>query len=586
MKIYFYISFIFVIVITFPGCETSNPQVTLSNPGREMKSIPPELRHSNRPAEKVAFVGMRNKSIYAADHLWDVASHLLTTRLIEIGYLSVVDWDRMKRDFDPIQLKNASLVSSPEQFLDVKRRLNCDLFLGGAITYYDVSQAGKVSAISKNKTLTTTIRVDLWLQDAETGEFVSAATGSGRATQQFTGGLLGGNIGTWDMNIANQALDIAIDDSLIKLLTLYDQRKGRFRQSAEFAISEIPEPQPSTATIASTSSRPAQTVPSPISSTPPAPPPRRTRPNRSVSPGAPSNFQRTSNKWALIIGVGQFMDTRINPLDYTAKDAQAMYRYLTDPGGGNFPSEQAFLLTNQSATTFNLKYTLDIISKHSRPGDIVVIFISSHGTPGEMDVEEVGYLATYDTMVDSLYATAFNMSELVSAVNNRIQAKTVITLADACYSAGSFKNVQFLKLKGAKDLIVETGPTGFSSPNSSGAFRARNFGISESTAQKLSSGSGRIFIASSRVDERSWESDRLQHGFFTYYLLDAFSRQEIGGSIQKAFDYIQKVIPQEVMREKGHAQNPVMGLNEVEGTIRLNFPPVSVSSNLPSQQAN
>lgn len=559
MKTHIRISGILFFLIVWGGCTYTPSQVQYSTPKVVTKEIPQSLKY--RPAEKklVAFVGMENKSIYAADNLWDIASRLLTTRFVEIGYFSVVDWERMKQNYDTVSLKNASLVSRPTDFVTVRDQLTCDLFLGGTITYYDVSQTAQVSAISKSKTMTTNVRVDLWLQDAQNGEYVSAASGSGRAEQQFAGGLLGGSIGTWDINVANNALHIAIDEALVKMLTMYKER-GENRHRADSAYRTAP---------------PAPSLPGQAGMQVSSVPQHPAYPDRGLPVTNFSGFRRVSNKWGLVMGVSRFMDSRVNPLDYTAKDALAMYQYLVDPAYGKFAPEQVFLLTDDRATSFNIKLALDIISRHALPEDLVVIFVSSHGTPGDMDVEGVGYLVTYDTLVDSLYATAFNMSEIVSAVTKRIKAQTVVTLADACYSAGSFRDVKFLTVKGAKDLIVDAGDSPVQREMVKASLQSRSFGIPDAIVRQMSSGSGRVFITSSRVDEQSWESDRLQHGFFTYYLLESLKTKGEQASVQNSFAYIQKKIPEEVMKEKGKPQHPVLGMKDVKGEIRLDIPPVA-----------
>jgi len=531
------------------GCAPPPSKVEFSTPAFTSVQIPDEIRKQPLNKKLIAFVGMENKSIYAADKLWDIASHILTTRLIEIGYFNVVDWQKMKKNFDELSLQTSSLVDTPERLVNVREQLSCDHFLGGAITFYDVSQSAQVSAMSKYKTITTTVRVDLWLQDTQTGEYMSAASGSGRSKQQFSGGLMGGAIGTWDVNAANKALDMAIDDALVKLLVTYHRRYKSRPSRPETASRKQPS-----------ASQPdvAMERPDPIINV--------------------TDFERKSSKWAIIIGLSRFMDSRITPLSYTEKDALAMYEYLTDPNVGRFMKDQVFLLTNDRATTFNIKIAIDTVSKHALPEDMVVIFLSTHGTPGRMDVEGVGYLVTYDTLADSLYATAFNMSELVMAVNRRIKAKTVVTLADACYSANSFKSIRFLELKGAKDLVVESASENIPQEMVKSALETEGFGMGQSTVQALSSGTGRVFITSSRASERSWESDQLEHGFFTYYLLKILKQNKGMISVQKAFDYLAEELPQAVMKEKGYPQNPVIGMASVHGDIFLGVEPAGSGS--------
>ncbi|GEM_PF-952661 len=577
-----YIVFSISLFLIAGGCTSAPPNVQFSTPESPTIQIPVELQHPSGEKKLVAVAGIENKSIYRAENLWDVASDLLTTRIVDIGYFRVTDWQTTKSRFDHLSLQNASLVSSPDKLVTVRNELSCDYFLGGSVTFYDVTQTGQVSAISKNKTITTTIRVDLWLQDSQTGEYLSAAFGNGRAEQQYSGGLLGGTVGTWDANAANKALTLAIDDGLVSLLKTYQERQKErpsLKTAASASVQPVPDisaaykPQPlqPSVPVSLPDSQPATTAPAysePVQY--PALPPLI--PNRAVNIPT-SAFQRKCNKWAIIVGIGQFVDRRINRLDYTGKDALAVYNYLIDPNYGRFMKEQVFLMLNENATTFNIKVALDLVSKYSKPGDMVVIFLSTHGTPGDMDVEGIGYLVTYDTLVDSLYATAFNMTELVETVNKRIKADTVVTLADACYSAGSFKNLKFLKLRGAKNLVVQSEVQSIPREMVKASLEKERLGVPADTVRNLSSGTGRIFITSSRSNEKSWESDTLGHGFFTYFLIDALKKKNGMIPIQEVFGYLEQELPKAVMKEKGEPQHPVLGITKIKGDIILGVTP-------------
>ena len=172
----------------------------------------------------VAIAGFENKSTYGADKLWDTSGQLLTTSLLEMGTFRLVEWEKMKQLFDWHALSTNSLVKSPEKREEARKILLTEYFLSGSITQYDVSQKSEVSAFSKKKVYTTSVRVDLQLQDASTGEYISGATGMSTEKQEFDGDFSGGKTGSWDPKSGDQALNNAIQDALKKLVQSYNNK--------------------------------------------------------------------------------------------------------------------------------------------------------------------------------------------------------------------------------------------------------------------------------------------------------------------------------------------------------------------------
>jgi curli biogenesis system outer membrane secretion channel CsgG len=180
------------------GCAPTSQNIEVASLGTQQNAIVPPKKK-----KLVAVAGFENRSAYAADRLWDTCSQLLSTRLIETGCFRVVEWEKMKQLFDWDALSTSILVKSPERRSNARKILLCEYFLTGAVTYFDVNQSSHVSALSKRKVIKTTVRVDLLLQDAQTGEYLSAATGEATERQEFKGGMLGGKTGTWDPGSAN-----------------------------------------------------------------------------------------------------------------------------------------------------------------------------------------------------------------------------------------------------------------------------------------------------------------------------------------------------------------------------------------------
>ncbi|MGA3102261.1 MAG: caspase family protein, partial [Terracidiphilus sp.] len=116
-------------------------------------------------------------------------------------------------------------------------------------------------------------------------------------------------------------------------------------------------------------------------------------------PAKPGPVQQ---KWALVIGIGHFTDTQIPQLNYTGADATAFATALKDPSIGAFPADNVHVLTDDQATTKNIKEQLNWIARHAEPNDLVVIYVATHGTPRTTDTAGgANYLITYDTEVYS-----------------------------------------------------------------------------------------------------------------------------------------------------------------------------------------
>ena len=153
------------------------------------------------------------------------------------------------------------------------------------------------------------------------------------------------------------------------------------------------------------------------------------------------------------------------------------------------------MLTDEQATTKNIKEGLNWIARHAGPNDLVVIYVATHGTPRTMDTAGgANYLVTYDTEVynggsfdeDAMFATAYPMVELADAVATRMKALRTAVILDTCYSGGSMNE------RARRDA----------------ARRWRTRGRRSQMLERMSQGTGRIVMSASQVDEESLESPR------------------------------------------------------------------------------
>jgi uncharacterized caspase-like protein len=265
-----------------------------------------------------------------------------------------------------------------------------------------------------------------------------------------------------------------------------------------------------------------------------------------------------AEKWALIVGIASFENKVIPPLSYTASDAQSFADVLLSPKYGQFKRENVHVLLNEQATTRHIKEQLNWLARSAAPDDLVVVYVAGHGSPREADTAGVSYIITTDTDIgpdgnnpdrDSLYATALPMVDLANAVATRVRARRAAIFLDTCFSGNAEQPEQKLIAPG-----IASGS------------------VSAQTLDHIRQGSGRIIFAASGGEEESLESDSIQHGYFTYYLVQALEQNNGSIPLSQAFAYVQQHVHARAESEAHTEQNPVMSRSESDTDFTLGHP--------------
>jgi len=239
--------------------------------------------------------------------------------------------------------------------------------------------------------------------------------------------------------------------------------------------------------------------------------------------------QPVDDKWALVIGISHFKDGSMN-LKYPAKDASDFAEYLVK--NAHFAPDHVKLITDEQATRTRILTEIadKWLPRVARPNDLVVIYISSHGSPSQMDNEGMNYLVAHDTDKEQLFATGLSLQNLSDMVKERVHADRIVLILDACHS-GSAK----------------AGPDGKS------LVRIGNFDIGQ-----IPIGKGLMVICSSKPNEVSWESKTYQNGVFTRKLIESLQQKGEYTRLSEAFQYLQDQVSTEVQRDRGQVQTPMI----------------------------
>lgn len=265
------------------------------------------------------------------------------------------------------------------------------------------------------------------------------------------------------------------------------------------------------------------------------------------------------DKWALVIGVGKFKDSSLN-LQFADKDARDFSNFLTSKG--HFAKDHVQVLLNEQATRETI---LDFLGdkwlpRVAQPDDLVVIYISSHGSPSRMDVAGANFLIAHDSTPEHLFATGISMQELASIIKERVHCKRVVLFLDACHSGST-------TIAGAKSMS-----------GSKGLVRRPNF-----DAEGLMQGTGQMVICSSEPGQVSWESRHADNGVFTRHLMDSLAMNGENTKLGDAYDHLKDQVQSEVLRDRGEVQTPVFKSNW-QGRELLFFAPATAPRSAPILQ--
>lgn len=212
--------------------------------------------------------------------------------------------------------------------------------------------------------------------------------------------------------------------------------------------------------------------------------------NAQIRPVAPA-----AKTWAVIVGIADYQDKRIPPLQYSHQDAQLFAEWLASPAGGNVPKEQMLILTNEEATNGKMIAAYTWLMEVCKSGDRAIIYFSGHGDMENQTVLNQGYLLAYDMPAANYMAGGFplyNMQAIIRTLSMRNEAQ-VIVITDACRS---------------------------------GALAGEAFSGAQATSKVLADQfANETKILSCQPNESSLEGPQWGggHGVFTWYLVDGLT---------------------------------------------------------------
>lgn len=163
-----------------------------------------------------------------------------------------------------------------------------------------------------------------------------------------------------------------------------------------------------------------------------------------VIANAQININPAGKTYAVVIGISQYQNTTIPPLNYADKDATVFAGWLKSNAGGALPDYQVKLLINEDASISAIYNALDWLTQVAKQNDRVYLYFSGHGDV-EIDSASIskGYLLAWNSPSNNYANNAIRVEDInklanTLSINNKAR---VILITDACHSgkmAGDF----------------------------------------------------------------------------------------------------------------------------------------------------
>lgn len=232
----------------------------------------------------------------------------------------------------------------------------------------------------------------------------------------------------------------------------------------------------------------------------------------------------------LAIGINEYKNPALN-LNYGVSDASGILGIFKGQKNKLFEKVNLVGIFNEDATRSNILKAIGDL-RNSHPDDVIVVYMAGHG---EVTEDGTWYFlpqeVVYPERQEQLKSLGLSSNSIQSEIA-KVGGRKVILLIDSCKSGGA--------------LV---------------AFR----GFEERKAlRQLARSTGMHIVAAAAQDQFAGEVAKLNHGVFTYVVLEALSGKADGApkddvvSVREMLSYVENRMPELSLRERSKAQYPVV----------------------------
>ncbi len=247
--------------------------------------------------------------------------------------------------------------------------------------------------------------------------------------------------------------------------------------------------------------------------------------------------EKNTTLYLFVVGINTYKNPDYT-LNYAYPDAKAIKDKLIETGRNIFKEIKTFELYNQGATKAAMVSTFSKIRDSATANDVFLFFYAGHGVLTEPEGREPAKYYLIPSEVVKMYGNSEALDKVALSADELrdwcrdIKAQKQVILLDACQSGGA---VATFAMRGSTE---------------------------EKAIMQLGRSAGVVVLASTGTQQNASEFSQLQHGIFTYALLEGLSGKADGGTrdkkitIKELESFVNDYIPELSQRYRGEVQYP------------------------------
>lgn len=242
------------------------------------------------------------------------------------------------------------------------------------------------------------------------------------------------------------------------------------------------------------------------------------------------------DKWALLIGVGNYQNPNLGQRDFALADVSMLSKVLKSEAAGRFGSGHVYSLIDEKASQVAIQKNVleHWLLQKTLPNDMILLCFVGKATPADIGDDII--LCPYDFDPAQPMFSGVSLSQLLKTVKSRSQAKSIVVVLDLTPVDPS------KPLPSPQEIVAQTGIT---------------------------------ILSASSAGQASLDSPKYLSSIFMHYLVEAIEQTAGTQSLEALFEHLAGRVQDDARTEFQCAQRPELLLSAQ--AIRQPLAPIGVA---------